>query len=67
MVAAPGLYTTVTSCALYPAGTMTAAAGPVAGNNFVAVAKSNLDGDGVISTWDASVDHGATDCSVGVF
>jgi len=66
-VPAPGLYTTVTSCALYPGTTMTAATGIAGNNNFVAVAKSNLDGDANVSTWDASVDHGAADCTVGVF
>jgi type IV pilus assembly protein PilA len=66
-VAAPGLYTTATSCALYPAATMTAATGILGNNNFVAVAKSNLDGDALVSTWDASVDHGSTDCVVGVY
>jgi len=66
-VAAPGLYTTVTSCALYPAATMTTASGALGNNNFVAVAKTNLDGDATFSTWDSSVDHGATDCSVGSF
>ena len=60
-------YTSVTSCPLAIAGT-TAAALAVQ-NNFVAMAKTNLDGDGVagISTWDSTVDHGATDCTVGVY
>ena len=66
-VAAPGLYTTATSCALYPAATMTTATGAAGNNNFVVVAKSNLDGDAGISTWDASTDHGSTDCTTGVF
>jgi type IV pilus assembly protein PilA len=66
-VAAPGLYTTATSCALYPNATMTGAVGAITANNFVAVAKSNLDGDATISTWDSSVDHGANDCSAGSF
>ena len=66
-VAAPGVYTTAVSCALYPAATLTAATGALGNNNFVAVAKSNLDGDANISTWDSSVDHGATDCTTGVF
>ena len=66
-VAAPGLYTTITSCALYPAAAMTAATGALGNNNFVAVAKSNLDGDALISTWDSTVDHGATDCTIGSF
>ena len=66
-VAAPGLYTTVTSCALYPVATMTAATGVLGNNNFVAVGKVNLDGDGAVSTWDSTTDHGATDCTTGVF
>ena len=67
-VAAPGVYTTVTSCALYSgAAVMTAAAGVAGANNFVAVAKTNLDGDAAISTWDSTVDHGAADCTTGVF
>ena len=66
-VAAPGLYTTTTSCALYPAAAVTAAAGVLGNNNFVAVAKANLDGDANVSTWDSTVDHGATDCTTGVF
>jgi len=66
-VAAPGLYTTVTSCALYPAATGTGATGVLGNNNFVAVAKSNLDGDAAVSTWDSTTDHGATDCTTGVY
>lgn len=66
-VAAPGLYTTATSCALYPAAAMTAATGVLGNNNFVAVAKVNLDGDAAVSTWDATTDHGATDCTTGVY
>jgi type IV pilus assembly protein PilA len=60
-------YTTATSCPLAIAGT-TAAALAVQ-NNFVAVGRANLDGDGIagISTWDATVDHGASDCTVGVY
>lgn len=65
LVAAPGFYTVATSCPLAIAGTA-AAALPVQ-NNFVAAAKSNLDGDALVSTWDATVDHGANDCSTGVF
>ena len=64
-VAAPGLYTTATSCPLAIAGTT--AAGAIGNNNFVAMAHSNLDGDAGISTWDSVVDHGATDCTTGVF
>jgi type IV pilus assembly protein PilA len=65
LVAAPGLYTTATSCPLAIASTT--AAGAIGMNNFVAMAQSNLDGDGAVSTWDSVVDHGATDCTTGVF
>lgn len=66
-------YTTVTSCAAVlaspPAGTSTA----LTDNNFLVGARSNLDAsttDGAaagISHWGASADHGATDCTPGVF
>jgi type IV pilus assembly protein PilA len=58
-------YTTALSCPLAIAGTA-AAALPVQ-NDFVAMAKSNLDGDAGISTWDSTVDHGANDCTTGVY
>ena len=64
-LAAPGLYTTATSCALAIAGT--AATGAAGNNNFYAAAQTNLDGDGALSTWDSAVDHGATDCTTGVY
>lgn len=64
-VAAPGLYTTLTSCPLAIAGT--GAAGALGNNNVVAMAQSNLDGDAAVSTWDATVDHGANDCTTGVY
>ena len=64
-VAAPGLYTTATSCVVAIAGT--SAAGALGNNNIVAMAQSNLDGDASVSTWDSSVDHGANDCTVGVY
>jgi type IV pilus assembly protein PilA len=64
-VGAPGLYTTLTSCPLAIAGTT--ATGVLGNNNFVAMAQSNLDGDAAVSTWDASVDHGANDCTTGVY
>ena len=66
-VAAPGLFTSTTSCALYPLATATAATSALGNNNFVAIAKVNLDGDGLISTWDSTVDHGAADCTTGVY
>ena len=57
----------VNSCTAAIAGV--AGAGAAGDNNFVAMAKSNLDGDGAtgISTWDSTVDHGAADCTVGVY
>jgi type IV pilus assembly protein PilA len=68
-VAAPGLYTVATSCAVAVAARANGAAGAGAlgNNNFFAVAQSNLDGDAAVSTWDSTVDHGATDCTTGVF
>ena len=66
-VAAPGLYTPATSCALYAGAGGTAALSALTNNNFVAVAKVNLDGDAAISTWDSTVDHGANDCTTGVY
>jgi type IV pilus assembly protein PilA len=66
-VAAPGLYTPIVSCALYAGATMTAAVSAIGDNNFVAVAKTNLDGDAQVSTWNATVDHGSNDCTTGVF
>jgi type IV pilus assembly protein PilA len=44
--------------------------GAAGANNFFAHAKSNLDGDTAavsVSTWVSAVDHGAADCSTGVF
>jgi type IV pilus assembly protein PilA len=64
-VAAPGLYTTAVSCPLAIAGT--AAAGAAGNNNFVAMARTNLDGDAAVSTWDSTVDHGSNDCTTGVY
>jgi type IV pilus assembly protein PilA len=62
--------TPAASCALAlapPAG-----AGALVQNSFVIAAVSNLDGDnnapnGGVSVWDATNDHGATDCTVGGF
>ena len=59
-------YTQLTSCPLAIAMAAGGAALPIQ-NNFVASAKSNLDGDPNISTWDSTVDHGATDCTTGTF
>ena len=61
-------YTAATSCPLALAGTGAIGGAPM--TNFVAVAQSNLDGDAAavsISTWDSTVDHGANDCTTGVF
>ena len=69
-VAAPGIYTTAVDCPLAIAGT--GATGAAGNNNFYAAARTNLDGDAVgatngVSTWDAAVDHGANDCTTGVY
>ena len=66
-VAAPGLYTTGVSCPLYAAAAMPAAASALGNNNFVAAAKTNLDGDANVSTWESTVDFGAFDCTTGVY
>ena len=65
LVAAPGFYTVAVSCPLAIAGT--AAAALAVQNNFVAMAKSNLDGDAAISLWIPLTDHGANDCTTGVY
>jgi len=54
----------INSCPVAAAVPVAAVAG---NNNFVAAAQSNLDGDGNVSTWGVSVDHGASDCSIGVY
>ena len=64
-VAAPGLYTTLTSCPVAIAGAT--GVGALGANNVVAMAQTNLDGDATVSTWDATVDHGANDCTTGVY
>ncbi|MEP6935393.1 MAG: prepilin-type N-terminal cleavage/methylation domain-containing protein [Nitrospirota bacterium] len=66
-VGAPGLYTTAVSCGLYAGATGSTGLSAMGNNNFVAVAKVNLDGDAVISTWNSTVDHGANDCTTGVY
>jgi type IV pilus assembly protein PilA len=68
-VAAPGIHTTATSCALATVVLANGTAGTAvaSNNNFVALAQSNLDGDGTISAWDSSLDHGAFDCTAGVY
>lgn len=58
------------SCAAAIAGA--AGVGAAGSNNFFAHAKSNLDGDNVgptagVSTWVVTVDHGAADCTTGVY
>ena len=57
--------TTAVSCPLALAPL--AAAGPLVQANFIAAASTNLDGDATVSFWDSSNDHGATDCTTGVF
>jgi type IV pilus assembly protein PilA len=62
-------YTAALSCAVAGATGVTGAA-VLGSNNFVASAVSNLDGDNAatsISVWDSSVDHGANDCTTGVY
>jgi type IV pilus assembly protein PilA len=66
-VAPPGLYTVAVSCPLYAAAVMTGGISALGDNNFIAVGKSNLDGDALVSTWESTVDFGATDCTTGVF
>jgi len=58
-------YTTALSCPVAIAG-ITGGGNP-GDTNFVAIATSNLDGDPAISTWDSTVDHGANDCTTGVY
>ena len=60
-----GLGGAANSCLAAIAGA--AGLGAVGSNNFFAHAKSNLDGDPAVSTWVSAVDHGAADCSTGVY
>jgi type IV pilus assembly protein PilA len=55
----------VPACSLGILEATSALVNPMTG--FIATAGSNLDGDASISVWAASVDNGATDCSVGQF
>jgi type IV pilus assembly protein PilA len=55
----------VNSCPVAIAGPAGVGAGGE--NNFVVAAQSNLDGDGAVSSWGASVDHGAADCTIGIY
>jgi type IV pilus assembly protein PilA len=55
----------VASCPVAIAGP--AGVGVGGENNFVGAAQSNLDGDATVSSWAVSIDHGASDCTVGVF
>ena len=62
-------YTTVLSCTAAGATGVTGTA-VLGSNNFVATGTSNLDGDNAavsISVWDSSVDHGANDCTTGIY
>jgi type IV pilus assembly protein PilA len=56
--------TNVQSCpiAIAPTGI-----GATPQTSFVGAARSNLDGDALISTWDSTNDHGANDCTSGTF
>ena len=61
-------YTGPASCATAPVGATGIAI--LAQNNFVATATANLDGDNTAnwqSVWDSSVDHGAYDCTTGIY
>jgi type IV pilus assembly protein PilA len=65
-----GLAGASNSCTAAIAGA--SGAGVAGANNFFAHAKSNLDGDSTgpttgVSTWVSTVDHGAADCTSGVF
>ena len=66
-------YTPLQSCPLAMAGTNGVGLALPAQNNFLAAAKSNLDGSNNggpaadVSTWDSTVDHGANDCTTGEF
>jgi type IV pilus assembly protein PilA len=66
-------YTTATSCAAVIATPPGGASTALTDNNFLVGARSNLDGSagdgpaGGVSHWAASGDHGATDCTPGVF
>ena len=62
-------YTTALSCTAAGATGVTGTA-VLGSNNFVATAVSNLDGDNAavsLSVWDSTVDHGANDCTTGVY
>ncbi len=58
-------FTTVTSCPIALKGTT--GTGALGDTNFVATASANLDADGAFSWWDSTVDHGAADCTTGVY
>jgi type IV pilus assembly protein PilA len=60
-----GLGGAANSCAVAIIG---ATGASVAGaNNFFVSARSNLDGDGAISTWVSALDHGSQDCTTGIY
>jgi type IV pilus assembly protein PilA len=65
-------YTTAQSCPLAIIGAVGIPTALPAQNNFMASAQSNLDGDTVgvtngVSSWASTVDHGANDCTTGVY
>jgi type IV pilus assembly protein PilA len=57
--------TSAVSCPLAVASAGGGAANPQ--TTFIAFAKANMDADAIVSTWDSSADHGATDCQVGTY
>ena len=57
--------TSAVSCPLAVASGGGGAANPQ--TTFIAAAKANMDADAIVSTWDSSADHGATDCQVGTY
>jgi type IV pilus assembly protein PilA len=58
----------VAACVLGPGVQATSAVTAIpAMTGFSVTAASNLDGDANLSNWGASVDNGATDCTVGQF
>jgi type IV pilus assembly protein PilA len=57
--------TSAVSCPLAVASAGGGAANPQ--TTFIAFAKANMDADAIVSVWDSTADHGATDCQVGTY
>ena len=57
--------TSAVSCPLAVASGGGGAANPQ--TTFIAQAKANMDADAIVSAWDSTSDHGATDCTVGTY